>query len=97
MSTAPRLKSRLDRPRLGGELPAGADGAPVAPWSLPSDVLAFSHGRAALAWLHASRGPFRSVLHAAYTCPSVPDFLDRLGLARDAFDVDAVEADVIAA
>jgi len=82
--------------RLGGELPAGTDGAAGPAWALSSDVLAFSHGRAALAWLHGARGPFRSALHAAYTCPSVPDFLDRLGLARDAFDVDAVEADVIA-
>jgi hypothetical protein len=85
------------QPRLGGELPAGADGAPGPTWTLPSDVLAFSHGRAAIAWLHGARGPFRSALHAAYTCPSVPDFLDRLGVARDAFDVGATEAEVIAA
>ncbi|MFN0042816.1 MAG: hypothetical protein ACKVSF_06355 [Alphaproteobacteria bacterium] len=84
-------------PRLGGELPAGADGAPTAPWALPADVLAFSHGRAALSWLHQERGPFRSALHAAYTCPSMPEHLDRLGIARDAFDLGCTEAAVIEA
>lgn len=82
--------------RLGGELPAGVDGTSAATWALPPDVLAFSHGRAALSWLHLARGPFRSALHAAYTCPSVPDLLDDLGLARDAFDVGSIEAEVIA-
>ena len=72
--TAPTLPSTGPiAPRLGGELPAGADGALTAPWALPADVLAFSHDRAALSWLHAARGPFRSALHAAYTCPSVPE------------------------
>lgn len=71
-----------DYRRFGGEIPFGAD--PELKdgnrRTLPHNVFAFSHGRAALAWLIARRGPFASALVCAYTCPELPRFLSALGL-----------------
>jgi hypothetical protein len=58
--------------------------------------LAFSHGRAALAFL-LDRRPARSALLCAYTCPSVPSFLARRGIAVATFDVGASVLEVAAA
>ena len=73
--------------RLGGELPLFCDrlGARQA-WA-PS-WLAFSHGRAALAWLIESRKP-KAALLCAYTCPSVPVFLRLAGLETSFYDFGA--------
>ncbi|MGD9537711.1 MAG: hypothetical protein AB7P52_08705 [Alphaproteobacteria bacterium] len=72
--------------RFGGELPLGCDALLPAPRALPGDVLLFSHGRAALGWLIGRRGPFASAALSAYTCPSVPRFLEAAGLALGLFD-----------
>jgi hypothetical protein len=78
----------VDFERFGGELPLGCD--PVGPPTpLPDNVYAFSHGRAALAWLAAARGPYDSAAICAYTCPTVPEHFARLGLARGFFDYGA--------
>lgn len=75
--------------RLGGEFPAFSDRLGRAQqWQ--SNWLAFSHGRAALAWL-LDRRPAKSALVCAYTCPTVPAFLRRRGLALEFFDVGASE------
>ena len=74
--------------RFGGELPLGCD-PPGPPAPLPDNVYAFSHGRAALSWLAASRGPFASAAICAYTCPTVPEHLKRLDLALGFFDYEA--------
>lgn len=73
--------------RLGGELPALIDkrGAPRA---LPANWLAFSNGRAALAWL-LDRRPIHSVALCAYTCPVLPPFFRRRGLEVGFYDVIA--------
>lgn len=74
--------------RFGGELPLGCDRlGPERPEA--ADVLGFSHGRAALGWLVATRGPFAAALISAYTCPSVPACLRGLGLRVACFDVGA--------
>lgn len=98
MTAARVIMAKAAQParRLGGELPEGCDARALVPWALPHDVFAFSHGRAALAWLHAARGPFAAVLHCAYTCPSVPRFLGGLGLALAQFDAGAREDEVLA-
>ena len=71
--------------RFGGELPLGCDPlGPPAP--LPDNVYAFSHGRAALSWLVAARGPFASAAICAYTCPTVPAHVKRLDLVLGLFD-----------
>jgi len=45
--------------RFGGTIPCGADPMLDQPAALPDgNCLFFSHGRAALRWLVASRGPF---------------------------------------
>jgi hypothetical protein len=72
--------------RFGGELPLGCDPLLPAPRALPDDVLLFSHGRAALNWLIARRGPFASAAISAYTCPSVPRCLEAAGLRLGLFD-----------
>src|ERR1051325_7079442 len=60
-----------------------------SPWQLPDNVYAFSHGRAALSWLSAWRGPFDSAAICAYTCPTVPAHLMWLNLALGFFDYGA--------
>ena len=77
--------------RFGGELPLGCDPLAPAAQPLPDNVLAFSHGRAALSWLAAARGPFASAAICAYTCPSVPTHLRRMGLALGFFDYGATD------
>lgn len=83
--------------RFGGELPLGCD--PLAPSAapLPDNVYAFSHGRAALSWLAVARGPFASAAICAYTCPTVPAHLERLGLALGFFDYGADDVEAVAA
>jgi hypothetical protein len=62
---------------------------------MPSHLLAFSHGRAALAWLIRRRGPFASALVCAYTCPELPRFLSASGLRLGFYDWDAVELEAL--
>jgi len=83
--------SRLDNteatkhPRLGGELPLFSDRFGQR-YAWPSNWLAFSHGRAALAWLIERRRP-KSALICGYTCPTVPAFLRRSSIEPLLFDV----------
>jgi hypothetical protein len=79
-------------PRLGGELPLFVDRIHHQD-SWPSSWMAFSHGRAALAWL-IKRNRIARALICAYTCPSVPEFLHRAGIQTDFFDVCATENDI---
>ena len=86
-----------DYRRFGGELPSDCD--PRLPIPCPESAVAesagtgamaplgFSHGRAALCWLIQRRGPFTAALVCAYTCPTVPRFLERAGLGLQVFDV----------
>lgn len=74
-------------PRFGGELPAGVDAMRAAPEPFPPRALLFSHGRAALGWLIRRRGPFDRALVCAYTCPTVPAYLEQQGLNVELFDV----------
>ncbi len=76
--------------RFGGELPLGCDRL-GPPRPLPDNVYAFSHGRAALSWLVAARGPYASAAICAYTCPTVPAHFKRLGLALGFFDYGAAD------
>ena len=79
--------------RVGGEIPASSDRfSPAVEWG--ANWLAFSHGRAALAWLLGMRKA-RSAIVCAYTCPSVPLFFSRRGLCVSMFDVGASTADVV--
>jgi hypothetical protein len=80
-------------PRLGGELSAFTDrlGSPNA-WH--PNWLAFSHGRAALAWL-LDRYSVRSAAVCAYTCPTIPEFFRRRGIALGAFDVGATYHEIV--
>ncbi|MGD9923369.1 MAG: hypothetical protein AB7V13_18275 [Pseudorhodoplanes sp.] len=80
--------------RVGGELPIFSDRTGRAQ-SWRSGWLAFSHGRAALAWLLARR-PARSALICAYTCPTVPAFLRRQGLTIGFYDVGARHGELAA-
>ncbi len=80
--------------RFGGELPLDCDPLLPAPCPESGAVLGFSHGRAALGWLIRRRGPFTAALVCAYTCPTVPRFLERHGLAPDVFDVGMPGADL---
>ncbi|HJN60851.1 MAG TPA: hypothetical protein QF630_07395 [Alphaproteobacteria bacterium] len=87
----------ISRTRFGGELPLGCDAALASAAALPEDCLAFSNGRAALAWFVERRGPFESVALSAYTCPSVPAAFDGLGLTIGLFDHGAeTVTDVVA-
>ncbi len=72
--------------RFGGELPLGVDPLLAEPRPLPRNVLAFSHGRAAISWVLETRGPFASAALSAYTCPSVPRHLAARGLVLGFFD-----------
>jgi hypothetical protein len=72
--------------RFGGELPAGCDAMMQQPAAPDPRTLLFSHGRAALAWFLEAYGPFGGALVCAYTCPTVPAFLRRRGLAVAQFD-----------
>jgi hypothetical protein len=80
-------------PRLGGELPLFADrfGA-RRDWE--PNWLAFSHGRAALAWFLKARKP-KSALICAYTCPIVPTFLRRMKIEPAFFDVGSTLAETV--
>src|SRR5258708_24630605 len=53
---------------------------------LPKNYLAFSNGRAALAWLIEQKKP-KSALVCAYTCPHIPPFLREKGIEVSFFDV----------
>jgi hypothetical protein len=79
--------------RIGSELLADSDklGRRIP---LPDDCLAFSHGRAALAWL-LETFHFRSALFCAYTCPVVPKFFRAKGLNIDYFDVGELTGQVL--
>lgn len=81
-------------PRLGGELPLFADRYGARRDWAPS-WLAFSHGRAALAWFLKARKP-KSALICAYTCPIVPAFLRRMKIEPELFDVGATLAEIVA-
>ncbi len=72
--------------RFGGELPAGCDMDLPAPATPDAQTLLFSHGRAALAWFVAAKGPFSTVLVCAYICPTVPAFFRRAGFEVRQFD-----------
>ncbi|MBI07071.1 MAG: hypothetical protein CMM54_08840 [Rhodospirillaceae bacterium] len=72
--------------RFGGELPAGCDVLLQRPTAPDPKILLFSHGRAALAWFLEAFGPFNCALVCAYTCPTVPAFFRRRGLAVTRFD-----------
>jgi hypothetical protein len=80
--------------RLGGELPLFAD-RPGKRRVWAPNWLGFSHGRAALAWLIERRRP-KSALICAYTCPTVPAFLRRAGVAPLLFDVGASAQNIVA-
>jgi hypothetical protein len=82
--------------RYGGELPEGADLISSAHSTLPKNVLAFSHGRAALAWYLDRHSDIEWAMHCAYTCPTVPKFLSGRGLHLQPFDV-GVSAEALAA
>jgi len=87
-STARQIK------RLGGELPAFSDRLGAArPWQ--PNWLAFSHGRAAIAWLLERRAA-RGALVCAYTCPTLPAFLRRRGLALAFYDIGASPGEIAA-
>ena len=75
-----------DFERFGGELPAGCDVLLQQPTAPDPETMLFSHGRAALAWFLEAFGPFNSALVCAYTCPTVPAFFRRRGLAVTRFD-----------
>lgn len=91
MDTAPADKAPL---RLGGEIPAFGDriGAPQA-W--PPNWLAFSHGRAALAWL-LDRRPVQSAVYCGYTCATIEEFFRLRKLPAAAFDIGATPAEIAA-
>jgi len=72
--------------RFGGELPAGCDVMMQRPAASDLTTLMFSHGRAALAWFLEAYGPFSTAFVCAYTCPTVPIFLQRCGLVVARFD-----------
>jgi hypothetical protein len=79
--------------RIGGELSLFSDrlGSRSA-WA--PNWLAFSHGRAALAWLIERRQP-KSALICAYTCPSVPNFLRGVTNEPSFFDVGASLQEIV--
>jgi len=81
--------------RYGGELPQGSDVLADQPAELGHDVLAFSHGRAALAWYLDAHADVSWAVHCAYTCPTVPSFFARRGLQLKAFDVGASVDEVV--
>ncbi|HVV80397.1 MAG TPA: hypothetical protein VHD59_12410 [Pseudolabrys sp.] len=78
--------------RLGGELPSSSDRTGPKRKS-PENWLFFSNGRAALAWM-IERCNVRSVILCAYTCPVLPPFFRKLGLAVGIYDVAATEAEI---
>jgi hypothetical protein len=82
-----RSGSATATPAFGGELPLGCDPLLAEPRPLPDSCLAFSHGRAALRWLCERSGRFDCAVISAYTCPTVPDFLEKLGLRLRLVDV----------
>ena len=81
--------------RLGGELPLFTDRLGERRTFAPS-WLAFSHGRAALAWLIERRKP-KSALICAYTCPTVPAFLRRRDVPPSLFDAEHMSDAPVAA
>jgi hypothetical protein len=72
---------------FGGELPLGCDPLLADPIVLSASCLAFSHGRAALRWLCEWRGHFDCAVLSAYTCPTVPDLLESLGIRMRFVDI----------
>ncbi len=73
--------------RIGGEIPSFADRfGPPQPWR--DNWLAFSHGRAAMGW-RSPHAPIASAALAAYTCPTVPQFLRQHGLPLALYDIGA--------
>ena len=77
----------LEVPAFGGELPLGCDPLLADPIALSASCLAFSHGRAALRWLCQWRGHFDCAVLSAYTCPTVIDLLDSLGIRMRFVDI----------
>ena len=74
--------------RFGGTIPCGVDPILDRPAAFPDrNCLFFSHGRAALRWLVATRGPFEGALVCAYTWPTVPELLESLGLEIRLYDI----------
>ncbi len=72
--------------RLGSEIPLYTDRiGPAQPWQ--DNWLAFSNGRAALAWLLDKCDIKSTVSVCAYTCPSVPIFLRNRGMDVSIYDV----------
>jgi hypothetical protein len=80
--------------RLGGEIPAFGDRIGV-PQAWQPNWLAFSHGRAALAWL-LERRPARSAVYCAYTCATIEAFFRLRTLPAAAFDIGAAPAEIAA-
>lgn len=70
---------------LGSEIPAFSDELDSSN-PLPRNCLAFSHGRAALSW-YIRFYNFRSVLLCAYTCPSLIEIFNRMGIQIAQFDI----------
>lgn len=81
--------------RFGGELPQGVDPLAAEAAASPSEVLTFSHGRAALGWFLDHHPEIRWVLHCAYTCPTVPKFFESRGCACRRFDIGAREDEIL--
>ena len=82
--------------RFGGELPEGCDAMLQKPSAPDLEILLFSHGRAALAWFLAAKGPFSSALICAYTCPTMPAFFRTCGLAVRQFDYGEADLSLLA-
>ncbi|QGM45245.1 hypothetical protein [Methylocystis heyeri] len=87
MNPLARFGSATTAPAFGGELPLGCDPLLAEPSPLPESCLAFSHGRAALRWLCERSGRFDCAVISAYTCPTVPALLEKIGLRLRLVDV----------
>lgn len=85
--------------RIGGEIPLYADKLLTEPRPWNKDWLAFSNGRAAIAWLldRIDGGiAFKSAVVCAYTCPSLVKFLLERDLQVRMFDVWATADEIMA-
>ena len=76
---------------FGGELPMGCDPLVSKPGKLLDSGLNFSNGRAALAWLIKTRGPFDAALLSAYTCPLVPQLMQACNIPTHFIDANRTE------
>lgn len=86
----------LHAQRIGGEIPAFADRYSLTATEWRDGWLDFSNGRAALAFL-LDKHPVQGALVCAYTCSSVPRFLERRGLRVAMFDIGASDAEIAVA